>query len=367
MAMQRILLALLLVSFTLNAALASPAPRRRATVCNGSASLCDRLYSNVTFAGAHNSYAITPSGISSLAANQNVSIAGQLNAGIRMLQSQAHKSTNTSATGAGIDLCHTSCSLFQGGALEYYLGQVKTWTDNNPNEVVTLLIVNSDGLPASQFAQAFASVGLSDKMYAPSTGTLTRYQWPTLSSLIDSGKTVVGFLTSQADSSTVPYLIDEFSNMWETPYDQSSVPFNCSIDRIGSGVSDPTSIMYLSNQFRDTDLFGSNSGISTPDTANIVSTNSVQTTLQSSDTCASEHNSVYPNFILTDYSTTANYDFLRAVAEINGVSYTAPTTGSSSGGSSGGSSSSSSASSRALPTVMLSSLPLLFVLIAWSI
>lgn len=210
---------------------------KRATTCNGSSQLCQRLYSNVTFAGAHNSYAIVHSG-TTLASNQNASISSQLNAGIRMLQSQAHKSTNSTPTGAGIDLCHSDCSLFQGGALEYWLGQIKSWVDANPNEVVSLLIVNSDTLPATQFAQAFQSTGLVNKMYTPNSASLTKQQWPTLGSMIDSGKTVVAFLSSGADTSSVPYLLDEFNNIWETPYDQTSVPFNCSIDRIGGSVSD---------------------------------------------------------------------------------------------------------------------------------
>lgn len=93
--------------------------------------------------------------------------------------------------------------------------------------------------------------------------------------------------------------------------------------------------MYLSNQFRDLSLFGGNQ-ITTPDVNNIGSTNSVQTTLSSSDTCASQHGT-YPNFILTDYSTVPNYDFPRAVAEMNGVSYVAPKQSSTSNGSSSGS------------------------------
>jgi hypothetical protein len=32
----------------------------RATVCNGQAELCSRSYGNVTFVGAHDSYAIGP-------------------------------------------------------------------------------------------------------------------------------------------------------------------------------------------------------------------------------------------------------------------------------------------------------------------
>jgi hypothetical protein len=88
------------------------------------------------------------------------------------------------------------------------LTQIKDWTDANPNEVVTLLIVNSDGVSPTTFASAFDSVGLTSKMYTPSSGTISKSSWPTLGSMIDSGKTVVSFLTTEADYNTVNYLID---------------------------------------------------------------------------------------------------------------------------------------------------------------
>ena len=55
-----------------------------ATTCNGHASLCDKKYSNVTFLGAHNSYAVG----ASVADNQNKDVTDQLNDGIRTLQVQ---------------------------------------------------------------------------------------------------------------------------------------------------------------------------------------------------------------------------------------------------------------------------------------
>ena len=91
------------------------------------------------------------------------------------------------------------------------MGQVKSWVDANPTEVVTLLIVNSDGSPPSKFAQAFESTGLVSKMYQPSSGTISRNSWPTLGSMVDSGRTVVGFLSTEADFQSVNYLLDEFS------------------------------------------------------------------------------------------------------------------------------------------------------------
>lgn len=44
----------------------------------------------------------------------------QLNDGVRLLQSQAHNNNGV------IQLCHTSCSLFNGGTLADYLGKGET-------------------------------------------------------------------------------------------------------------------------------------------------------------------------------------------------------------------------------------------------
>ena len=60
-------------------------PTFAADVCNGHAELCSKLYSQVTFLGAHNSYAVG----SGLADNQNKDVTAQLNDGIRTLQIQA--------------------------------------------------------------------------------------------------------------------------------------------------------------------------------------------------------------------------------------------------------------------------------------
>lgn len=359
---------------SLSNALAVP-KRRASSVCNGSSSFCNRSYGNITFAGSHDSYAIGDS----IATNQNVSVTTQLESGIRMLQSQAHKSTNSTITGAGIDLCHTSCSLFQGGAIESWLSEIKNWSDSNPTEVVTLLIVNSDSLPASQFDSAFQSTGLSSSMYSPALATIPKTDWPTLGTLIDAKTPVVGFLTLEADHLSVPYLLDEFQNIWETPYDQTAYPFNCSIDRIGQGVTDSSSLMYISNQFLDSSYLDGSILVPNKDALGV--TNSIQGTLSSSDTCASEHAS-FPNFILTDFSTVPDYDLMKAVAQVsphclcprsapcslwsvqmNGVGYTAPTASSSSSSSlpssstspSGSSSSSSSSSNNGVGTPFLHS------------
>lgn len=92
------------------------------------------------------------------------------------------------------------------------------WVSGNPNDVISLIIVNIDNLPPTTFAQSFASAGLEQYAFAPEQATLTVSDWPTLGSMIDSGKRVVAFMDNTADFSQVPWLIDQFNNMFEDAY-----------------------------------------------------------------------------------------------------------------------------------------------------
>lgn len=84
--------------------------------------------------------------------------------------------------------------------------------------MVTLVIVNIDNLAATEFATVFESTGLNTKSYSPSASYLPVSEWPTLGTLIDNGTTLVTFMDNTADFSTVPYIIDEFTNIWEDAY-----------------------------------------------------------------------------------------------------------------------------------------------------
>lgn len=154
-----------------------------AAVCNGYAELCDRKYSNITFIGSHDSAFVG----TSVADNQEISIEDQLAQGVRFLQVQTHFSNNT------IELCHTVCLLEDAGPLTAYLATVKKFLDNNPNEVVTLLLTNQDGQSGTAFDAAFQSSGAKSYAFTPA-GDLTPDQWPTLSQMISMGQRLVVFM-----------------------------------------------------------------------------------------------------------------------------------------------------------------------------
>ncbi|KAJ5758237.1 uncharacterized protein N7511_006931 [Penicillium nucicola] len=219
-----------------------------ATTCNGHAEYCTRSYSNMTFVGSHDSPFVGPLPQQ----NQNIDITSQLDMGIRYLQAQTHHSVFDKNT---LELCHTSCFLEDAGTLKSFLETVKRWLDANPNEVVTLLLTNGDSVAISEFGDTFTGSGINSYTYTPSTTPLSLSDWPTLGELITSGKRLVVFLDYGADAAKVPYILDEFTYYFETPYDVTDSKFSsCKIDR-PSGAS-AAGRMYVVNHFLDVDILG---------------------------------------------------------------------------------------------------------------
>ncbi|KAJ6119253.1 hypothetical protein N7523_003533 [Penicillium sp. IBT 18751x] len=221
-----------------------------ATTCNGRPEYCTRSFSNITFMGSHDSPFVgeLPQ------QNQNIDIQAQLDMGIRFLQAQTHHAildTNV------LELCHTSCWLEDAGTLEAFLVTVKNWLDENPNEVVTLLLTNGDSVAITEFGDTFTSSGIDSYAFVPSSSpdTLAIGSWPTLGDMISSGKRLVVFLDYGADASKVNYILDEFDYYFETPYDVTNSSFpDCSINR-PSGAS-ASGRMYIVNHFLDLDILG---------------------------------------------------------------------------------------------------------------
>lgn len=282
--------------------------KRQATTCNGHPEFCNRTYGNITYVGTHDSYAV---GTNNLAVNQDYDITQQLNDGVRLLQSQVHNNSGV------IQLCHTSCLLYNGGPLSDYLTKVKTWMDANPNDVVTLLIVNSDDFPPTEFASVFQAAGLDTLSYAPPSASIPASQWPTLGSMINSGKRLVTFLDASANFASVNYLIDEFTNVWETAYDVTDTTFNCNVNRTNG---DSTTQMYLINHFLDSLVLGQ----PTPDVTQANVTNGVSGTGslgQQVNTCVAA-NGRNPNYMLVDFYEYGGGSVFQVAASANGVTYT---------------------------------------------
>ena len=289
--------------------------------CNNSPTLCGRQYNNITPMGAHDSAFLRDASTgNSVSGNQFKNATIALDAGVRFLQAQVHDKNGT------LHLCHSDCDLLDAGPLADWLQLIANWMNANTNDVVTILLVNSDNAPAATLGAAFSSAGLDKLGYKPATTSATG-NWPTLQSMIDKVTRLVAFATNFDYSTSVPYLLPEFDFMFETPFEVTApTGFNCTRDRPGTAKlnKSPTtalSMNYLSlvNHFQYQQLFA---GILAPDVDSLNVTNSPNTAAAGNfgrhvQQCNSEWGA-RPNFMLVDFWNVENP--IAAVDKVNGLS-----------------------------------------------
>ncbi|KAH7338768.1 PLC-like phosphodiesterase [Rhizoctonia solani] len=261
--------------------LARPPLETRDELCNGYAALCSRSYGNHS---AHNSYAVSTDPLA-LSVNQNVDVTAQLNQGWK-------------AQERGCPTLHTSCVLWDGGSLTSWLTKIKTWMDAHPREVITLVLTNGDALDANQYwAPSFTASGIMPYVYTPPSGSVARNAWPTLASMISSGKRLVVIMDYPTNSGGVPWIVNEFNNMWETPFSQIDASFPCKVDRVNGS---PNGKMYMINHSLNYKFLGSDD-IIVPDRAKAGTTNSVASIMAHVNGCASLGEGLWPTYVLLDW------------------------------------------------------------------
>ncbi|KHN99468.1 PLC-like phosphodiesterase, TIM beta/alpha-barrel domain protein [Metarhizium album ARSEF 1941] len=290
--------------------------------CNNSPSLCGRQYNAVTHMGAHNSAFLRDSSTgNSLAGNQFRNATAALDAGLRLLQAQVHKPNTT------LELCHTSCNLLDAGPLEAWLQDINAWVAAHPSDVVTLLLVNSNSAPASDYGAVFESAGLAKVAYRPQSNAATS-TWPTLQSMISADARVVTFVTNMDYSASAPYLLPEFDHVFETPFEVTALDgFNCTVSRPSraspASGSLSSGFMSLVNHFKYQSLVAN---IQVPDVGAIDTVNSAGTSEPGNlgthlQQCRTEWNKA-PSFVLVDFwdkgDPIAALDGMNAVTDATG-------------------------------------------------
>jgi hypothetical protein len=236
--------------------------------CNGYVELCDRSYSNVTFVAAHNFPFTTKN---NAARNQELGVTDQLNDGIRMLQAQAHWENET------MYFCHTSCDLLNAGTVQDQLAKVVAWLEQNPFEVVSILLGNYDtAVDVNNYVPAIRDSGLERYAYTPSQIPMSLDAWPTIGELIITQKRAVIFMDYNANQTAVPYILDEFSQMWETPFSPTDPAFPCTEQR-PPNLSRNQSLdrLYLANHNLNVDISELGIDLLVPNVATINQTNAV--------------------------------------------------------------------------------------------
>lgn len=297
---------------------------RQSTACNNSPSLCSKPYNSIVHLGAHDSPFVRDASTGfSTSGNQYYNSTVQLSAGVRLLSAQVHKSNGE------YHLCHSSCDLLDAGILSNWLEEIKTWLDNNPNEVVTILLVNSDNATPQDLGAHFTTANITDYAYVPSSTSVppSGGAWPTLQELITANKRLMVFVASLDNPASIPteyaYLMDEFTFIFENPFENVSADnFTCNPNR-PSSVQGNVQAAISSNRMALTNHFLYKQGlfdIETPDVDQINVTNSPANGVGNLGYALSTCNSQYgklPTFTLVDFFDEG--PAISAVDAMNGV------------------------------------------------
>ncbi|KAK2813336.1 hypothetical protein FQN50_000651 [Emmonsiellopsis sp. PD_5] len=205
--------------------------------------------------------------------------------------------------------------------------------DRNPNDVVTVLLVNADNAPAADLDAEFKAADLASSAYKPQSTSMTQSAWPTLQSLIDAKTRLMVFTTSLPSTSTStppPYLMNEFEHIFETAFeivDPSN--FTCNPHR-PSQVQNNINAALTSGRLPFLNHFLGNEGglgIVSPNIDKINVTNGPATTTATAGTqslgsfaqkCQREYWGRKPTFILVDYFDQG--PAIETVDALNGVS-----------------------------------------------
>ena len=293
--------------------------------CNNYPEFCDRKYSNITMVGCHNSPFVRAG---SAAANQQLGVIDQLNDGVRFLQAQVQWPEK----GDVPHFCHSSCDLLDAGPITDWLTTVKNWVASHPYDVVTVLLGNGNYSKPEQYAPHIESTGILQYVYTPPKAPMALDDWPTLAQMILTGQRVVMFLDYEANQTAYPWLIDQFSSWWETPFDPLDRSFPCTVQRPPDLTpEDIQRRMYIMNHNLNVEVSLLGSSILVPAVSELNVTNNVTgegSLGQAAQNCAAGWG-VPPTVLNVDYYNYGGYpgSVFEVAAKMNNVTYDRPCCG----------------------------------------
>lgn len=153
--------------------------------CNAWAALCDVPYDQVSFPVTHAAMASSASFWDHPA--QRTAVRTQLDDSIRGLMLEVHRN------GDELALCFHDCTEGHVPLLPE-LRHVREFLDDNPREVVTLLVDNR--VPAADFAGEVVAAGLEPYLFTGDAGA----GWPTLGELVSRATRLVVFLEQASEA-----------------------------------------------------------------------------------------------------------------------------------------------------------------------
>jgi hypothetical protein len=290
--------------------------------CNGHPELCDRPYDEVVQVATHNS--MSSPDVVFVWPEHDGTIREQLDDGVRALLIDTHywpalvspeqlsraddampadlaaaliEQVGERAAGRdGAFLCHNHCAL--GGApLVEQLEQVRSFLEDNPDDVVTLII--QDAITSADTEAAFVEAGLEPYVHVPDADA----GWPTLADLIDRRERLVVF--AEEESPPPAWYESAFDHIQETPYLFTSPDeLSCAVNR---GPADAS--LFLVNHWITR---------TAPDRTDAVVVNTSDAIVARARECELERGQL-PDFIAVNFyeigDTVAAVDILNGVAD----------------------------------------------------
>ena len=261
--------------------------------CNGSIDLCPKQYDEVAYLTTHNAFNSDEDGL--LFPNQSYNIASQLNDGVRglMIDVYDHFGTPTAYH-----------SVFMLGTipLSDIFNDIKTFLDNNPNEIATIIL--ECYVTANDIEDEINQSGLSSYLYTHNTA------WPKLQSMIDNDNRLVIFSDVDDGNSSQNWYHYIWDYAVETHYSVGTInDFTCDFNR-----GDPVNDLFIFNHF----VTDANLGYGLYTESNDVNANPFFITRALN--CQNQTNK-FPNFVTVDYYELG--DGLAVVDQLNGITTSA--------------------------------------------
>jgi hypothetical protein len=257
--------------------------------CNGSIDLCSKQYNEVAYLTTHNAFNSDEDGL--LFPNQTYNIASQLNDGVRGLMIDVYNHFGTPTAYHSVFMLGTI-------PLSNIFNDIKTFLDNNPNEVVTIIL--ECYVTANDIENEVNQSGLSSYLYTHNNSI----GWPTLQNMIDNDNRLVIFTDVDDASSSQSWYHYAWDYAVETHYSVESInDFTCDFNR-----GDPLNDLFILNHF----VTDANLGYGLYTESNDVNANPFFITRALN--CQSQTNK-FPNFVTVDYYELG--DGLAVVDELN--------------------------------------------------
>ena len=197
--------------------------------CNGYESLCFKKYDEVAYLTTHNAYSSFEAGF--YLPNQNFNITSQLNDGVRAFMLDVYSEDDQLVLYHGVS--ELGSSLFSD-----VLNEFKTFIDDNPNEVITLILEDYSSI--IELSDALFTSGIIQDLYEHDEVI----GWPTLQEMIDLDNRIVLFSDNEVQNPP-----SWFHFLWEhaveTHFSNASIDeFSCDFNR-GNSQND----LFILNHF----------------------------------------------------------------------------------------------------------------------